>query len=384
MKVKIIKEHVVSGFQKAAHIIPTKTGAAFLRTIWIDAKNDQLTIMSTDSNLEFSGTYPATVEQEGLVGVQGRKFFDLFRKLPPGEITLSFENEQQSLLLEQGKRKFRLPTNDSSWFQNFAPFPESNAVFWSGEYLQDIIERIAYCVGDEDEMEGLNCMMIKPQTESGDIAVCGLNNHQFALQKLNNPDISALLDPEGILIAKRYLLELKKWLTNEEIYFSIDKRRLFFSNEDKSEVFSLPLSYYEFPNYESFFETFEGQTTLMQVGKEELIDSLDRISIFNTENQRCCYFVFDEQELVLYSQGQETGEATESLPISIQGEMSQIAFPTKNLIDILNHFHSSRLSFYLTTEDGPCKITGEDDPEYIVLIMPILISEETYYTEETV
>ena len=106
MKVKIIKEHVVSGFQKAAHIIPTKTGAAFLRTIWINAKNDQLTIMSTDSNLEFSGTYPATVEQEGLVGVQGRKFFDLFRKLPPGEITLSFENEQQSLLLEQGRRVF--------------------------------------------------------------------------------------------------------------------------------------------------------------------------------------------------------------------------------------------------------------------------------------
>lgn len=384
MKVKVTKEHVVSGFQKAAHIIPTKTGAAFLRTIWISAADNQLTIMSTDSNLEFSGTYPATVNQEGLVGVQGRKFFDLFRKLPPGEINLNFENKHQSLLLEQGKRKFRLPTNDSSWFQNFAPFPEENAVLWSGDYLQELIERIAYCISDEDEMEALNCMNITPQTEAGDIIACGLNNHQFALQKFNNPDISALLDPEGILVAKRYLLELKKWLTNEEIYFSIDNRRLFFSNKHKNEVFSLPLSNYEFPEYKDFFDKFEEETTIMEIGKEELIDALDRISIFNTENQRCCYFVFDEQELVIYSQGQETGEATETLPIKLQGQMSQVAFHTRNLIDILNHFYSSSLSFCLTTEDGPCKITGSDDSEYMVLLMPILISEETYYTEETV
>ncbi len=383
MQLKLNKNNVVDGLQKAAAIIPSKTGAAFLRTIWLQTHENSLKIMSTDSKLEFSGTYSAQVQDPGLIGVQGRHFFDLFRKLPAGEISLRTDNETENLILEQGKRKYRIPTYDPTWFQNFREFPEQNAVMWSGDYLRELIDNIIFCISD-DTSEQMHNMKLTPIPDTGEVEVCGLNGHQFAMQKFTNQEIFELLGENGILIAKSYLQELKKWLDMEEIFFTRDEKRIFFTNKYKNEVFSLPINYDYFPEYEMFFAYFNDENSLMTINKEELLSALDRISIFNTETQRCSYFVFDNSELIIYSQGQETGEATESIAVSYQGDIEKILFPTKNLIEVLNHFHSQDVRFELTMTNGPCRITGENDKNYMVIIMPVEIQEETYYTDEEV
>jgi DNA polymerase-3 subunit beta len=40
------------------------------------------------------------------------------------------------------------------------------------------------------------------------------------------------------------------------------------------------------------------------------------------------------------------------------------------------------VEFEYTNTNGPCRITGEDDPDYLVIIMPVQLDEETYYTDE--
>ena len=67
MYLTVKKEQIIEGLQKAASIIPSKAGAAYLRSIWLQAvkkpEGDVLTIMSTDVNIEFTGNYPATVKE---------------------------------------------------------------------------------------------------------------------------------------------------------------------------------------------------------------------------------------------------------------------------------------------------------------------------------
>ena len=72
MYLKVFKEDVIEGLQKAANIIPQRTGAAYLRSIWLRAEKNTLELLSTDSNIEFRGSYTAEVIEGGLVGVQGR------------------------------------------------------------------------------------------------------------------------------------------------------------------------------------------------------------------------------------------------------------------------------------------------------------------------
>jgi len=382
MRLTVFRDDITEGLHKSASIIPAKTGAAFLRTIWLKAEDGALRIMSTDSNLEFSGRYTAEIAEEGLVGVQGRSFHDLVRKLPPGPITLRTEEDGQGLAIEQNARRYKLPTNEKSWFQEIASFPEENALFWSGDFLQEVIGKIDYCLSDQDT-EAISCLFMTRSKDGQQIETAGLNGHQFAMFSFANDELAALLPAGGVLVQRRYLAELKKWLVTDEIELSIGDKRLFFRTGDGRETFSLPLSFYQFPDYMTFLSRVTGgEGSRLDVDRLEMIESLERIAIFNTDTNRCAYFDLAPSQLVLSSAGQDVGKASETLEAEFAGDLKRIAFPTRGMIDILSHFSSERVRLTFTGTEGPCGITGAGDPEYIVIVMPMKIVEETYYNEE--
>lgn len=386
MYIKVYKEDVIEGLQKAASIIPAKSGAAYLRSIWLKAEDGKVEILATDSSIEFRGSYTAEVIEPGLAGVQGRSFVDLVKKLSSGQISFKLDEESGNLLIEQGRRKYKLPTNDSVWFQNFSEFPESdNPVIWAGDFIQELIDRLIYCISDDDAMDAIACLNIKPK-EDGKIDACGLNGHQFAMLRFMHDDLHAMLPASGILIQKKYLGELKKWLGGNEVDLSLGDKRLFLRSSDRSETFSLPLSSYQYPDYMNFLSRLSGETSSLSIDRKEITEALDRLLIFNTDNNRCTYYDFKASpgEVVLSSTGQDTGSATEILEGQYQGDIAKIAFPTRNLIEIISHYNSKGLKMVMSGSEGPCGIFGEEDPDYTVIIMPMKIVDDTYYSEETV
>jgi len=383
MKLTIMKEHIIEGLQKAASIIPARSGAAYLRSLWLKAEGEMLAVMSTDANIEFAGQYVASVVQEGLVGVQGRAFVDLVRQLPGGQITLSLDDQSGNLLLEQGRRKYKLPVNDSTWFQAFSDFPSQNAVSWSADFFQEMIERVSFCISDDDNADAISCLYMK-RLGNGRIESCGLNSHQFALTAFTHDDLAALLPPEGILIQKKYVQEMKRWLSGlEEIELNISEKRLYLRTGDNREMFSLPRSTYSYPDYMSFVSKLSAESiSLLDLDRKECIEALGRLFIFTTDNDRCTYLDLAETELTLTAQGQDVGSADERLEIHYQGDIAKIAFPTRNLMEALGHFTSARVNLSFTAVEGPCGISGKDDPDYTVIIMPMKMTDTTYYEED--
>ncbi len=383
MFLKIFKDDVIEGLQKGANIIPSKTGAAYLRTIWLKAGADGLEILSTDSSLEFRGTYSAEVIEPGLAGVQGKAFVDLLRRLPEGQISLKLDSQAPILHIEQGRRKYKLPTNEASWFQNFSDFPESGAVVWAGDFFQDLIEKIIYCIGDEG-MDALACLVIKPVGD-GKIEVAGMNGHQFAMVSFINEDLGTLLPPEGILIQKKYLAELKKWLGADEIDLNISEKRFFVRTGNKKESLSMPLSFYQYPDYKTFLSRLEDESaSRLTLSRGEVQAALNRIAIFNSDSNRCTYFDLSSSEINMSAQGQDVGTADETMDVEFEGNLKKIAFPTSNLLSIFDHYSSEKIEMVFTGSEGPCGITGSGDSGYLVIIMPMKITDDKFYSEEQV
>lgn len=384
MKLIVNKEQIIEGLQKAAAIIPAKAGAAYLRSIWLKAEQGSLFVMSTDANIEFTGRYPAEVSRPGLIGVQGRAFVDLVRQLPTGVLNLTLDEASGNLLLEQGRRVYKLPVSGSEWFQNFSEFPTENVVTWSGDFLQDVLDKVTFCISDDDAMDAIACLCIKPR-ENGRIDVCGLNGHQFALVSFTHDELAARLPAQGILIQKKYLQDIKKWLGLDEIELNITEKRLYLRSLDGAETLSLPRAAHEYPDYNVFMDKLSGEgVSAMTLDRKEGMEALGRILIFNTESDRCTYMDLHENEVRLSAQGQDVGSASESLEVSYKGNISRIAFPTRNLLDVFGHFVSAKADMLLTGAEGPCGIRGAEDPDYTVIIMPMKVSETTYYSEEDV
>ena len=385
MIITVKKEQIIDGLQKAASIIPSKAGAAYLRSIWLQAagsgETGRLTLMATDVNIEFTGTYPAEVREEGQAGVNGRAFVELLRRLPGGDIQLRLDKESNTLLVEQGRRSYKLPAADPVWFQALPPVPEEGAVLWAGDFFQDIIDRVSFCISDDDSTEALSCICLK-SVEPGKVDVCGLNGHQFAMVRFLNDELAAKLPADGLLLQKKYVNELRKWLGTDEVMLNISERRFHLRTGSGSETLSLPRSGFIYPDHLSFLSRLQAaDASTLKLRRKECQESLDRLHIFNNESDRCTYFQFSPTEVTMSAQGQETGSATENLDVNFSGSLERIAFPTRNLIDILGHFQSGELTFTLTGAEGPCGISGTEDPDYTVLIMPMKIAETSYYEE---
>ena len=43
---------------------------------------------------------------------------------------------------------------------------------------------------------------------------------------------------------------------------------------------------------------------------------------------------------------------------------------------------SDSLTFSFVGPSEPCRITGKDDANYMIITMPVEITEDTYYSEE--
>ena len=384
MKLTVNKEQIIEGLLKAAAIIPAKAGAQYLRSIWLKAEEGSLSVMSTDANIEFTGRYPAEVAKPGLIGVQGRAFVDLVRQLPTGVLHLTLDEASGNLLIEQGRRTYKLPVSGAEWFQNFSAFPAENAVTWSGDFLQDILDKVAFCISDDDAMDAIACLCMKPRG-NGRIDVCGLNGHQFALVSFTHDELAERLPESGMLIQKKYLQDIKKWLGVDEIELNITDKRLYLRSLDGAETLSLPRAAHEYPDYNIFMSKLASEDMHpMTLARKETIEALGRILIFNTESDRCTYMDLTPGEALLSAQGQDVGSANESLEVTYNGDIKRIAFPTRNLLDVLGHFVSAKIDMMLTGSEGPCGIRGGDDTDYTVIIMPMKVSETTYYSEEDV
>ena len=384
MKLTVNKEQIIEGLLKAAAIIPAKAGAQYLRSIWLKAEEGSLSVMSTDANIEFTGRYPAEVSKPGLIGVQGRAFVDLVRQLPTGVLHLTLDEASGNLHIEQGRRTYKLPVSGAEWFQNFSAFPAENAVTWSGDFLQDILDKVAFCISDDDAMDAIACLCMKPRG-NGRIDVCGLNGHQFALVSFTHDELAERLPESGMLIQKKYLQDIKKWLGVDEIELNITDKRLYLRSLDGAETLSLPRAAHEYPDYNIFMSKLASEDmNPMTLARKETIEALGRILIFNTESDRCTYMDLTAGEALLSAQGQDVGSANESLEVTYNGDIKRIAFPTRNLLDVLGHFVSAKIDMMLTGSEGPCGIRGGDDTDYTVIIMPMKVSETTYYSEEDV
>ena len=378
------KEQIIDGLQKAAGIIPARTGAAYLRSLWLKAEKGVLTLMSTDASIEFIGSYDVDVREEGLAGVNGRSFVELLRKLPQDEVRMRLDSGTSLLLLEQGRRTYKLPVNDETWFQPLSVFPSDGPVLWSGDFFQELIDRVFFCISDEEGADGLSCLCIKPRQDRR-IDVCGLKNHQFSIVTFDHDELYSCLPTEGLLIQRKYVSELRKWLGADEIELNIKDKRLFLRSHDGRETISLPRSGYSYPDYLAFLAKLsgeEGRVSKLVVSREEFLNALDRLSIFNTEKDRFTYFDLQATEVVLSAQGQDTGSATESLEATYEGFIDRIAFPTRDMMEILTHFKSKQLELTLTGTEGPCGVTGNEDNDYTVLIMPMKIMDQQYYEPE--
>lgn len=371
MKITINREHCVDGLQKAGNVTPARAATVMLKTTWIktDRAEKSISLMASNGYTEYLGTYPAEVEKDGFVGVYGKAVADLLRALPEGSVNMFTDRRGRNLVISQGSRLYKLPTSNEEWFQPFTPFPEADTVTWSGEVLVSIIDRIFFCIMDDDDSP-LGCLYIQPK-DNGEIDFCGLDGHRFALVKVYNDALLEKLPKEGVLIQKKYLADIKKLISPEEIEISLTPKRFFIRNNDGRDMVSIPLVQFTYPDYSIFLDKMESDScSVVCTSRTEFSDALARSLIFNTRDENSVAISIGKDSLTIASSGKSTGSATETIAADCRSTVEHLSFVTRELAEVLSHFGTGSLTMKIASGAGPCSFQTDTDENYAVIAMP--------------
>ncbi len=381
MKFRINTEHCANGIQKAGYISPSKAGSAYLKTMWIKAEKDTVSFMTTDGGTEYIGSYPAEVEEEGLIGADARSLSELMRTLPYGLVNI--KTDDNNIVISQGKRLYKMPLKLASWFQEFSPFPAGNSVVWNGESLSEIIDKVFFCIADSDDTSW-DHLCIKPDGDGG-IVFCGLDGRKFAMVTIINDELLQYLPADGIKIQKKYLSDIKKLVSQGDISIVVGEKRFFVRDNDLKGMFSVPLTDVSFIDYSSFLNRVHAEgCSHLTVKKDDLLHALSRSAIFNTGHECGVCLHMTEDSLTVSSSEEDTGSATETIAADCKSSITEIAFVTKALIDILQHIPSDDVNITLSASLGPALFQPADDATYSIIAMPMQMCDSTYYKEDDI
>ncbi len=371
MKITINREHCVDGLQKAGNVTPARAATVMLKTTWIrtDRAGKSITLMASNGYTEYLGTYPAEVEKDGFVGVYGKSLADLLRALPEGSVDMFTDRRGRNLVISQGSRLYKLPASNREWFQPLIPFPGTGTVAWSGEELLDIIDRVFFCILD-DEDSPLGCLCIHPE-ENGGIDFCGLNGCRAALVRITNSAFHGKLPGEGILIQKKYLADIRRLISPGEIEIGLTPRRFFIRNRGARDMVSVPLAQFAYPDYSVFFDRMKADTcSIVRVSRSEFSDALARSLIFNTRDENSVAISIGKDSLTIASSGKSTGSATETIAADCRSTVEHLVFVTRVLAELLSHFGTGSLTMRIASGTGPCSFQTDTDENYAVIAMP--------------
>ncbi len=367
MQFTVSQESIVRPLQLVCSIVERRATLPILSTILIRAHGDQLTMTSTDMELEMIATLPVAVEQEGKTTVSARKFLDICRALP-GNASISFKAQENKAVVRAGKSRFSLSTLPSE------DFPDSEGAHYIDQIslpqsaLKSLLDETSFAMASQDVRYYLNGLLL--EREDNQLRAVATDGHRLALGSITTD--TNVAEKNSLIVPRKAILELGRLLNDSEENVTIG-----FSNQQiKVELpalhFTSKLIDGQFPNYQRVLPLNGDKEVLAD--RDLLKQALSRAAILSSDKHRSVRINLETDLLKATVINQEQESAEEEISVEYQGASLEIAFNNAYLLDLLNAIPDDRIKMVFSDENSSVLITPADDKierQYVVMPMRI-------------
>ena len=176
---------------------------------------------------------------------------------------------------------------------------------------------------------------------------------------------------DSILVPKKGMVEVAKFLEPQEtVKFGIQDNNLVVKKENETIIVRLLEG--EFPEYDDIIRTRDNAKRI-PLERQLFLMMLKRMSILSTEEYRSVIFHFVNGKLLITSTNPDIGESKEDMAIQFEADPIEVAFNPRFFIEALNVIDSETVLLDIVDDEKPCMLTGEGEPGFITVIMPMRI-----------
>lgn len=368
MKFSCLQENLAKGLQTVMHAVPAKSSLPILSNVLISTDNGRLKLASTNLETAISTFVGASIDEEGSTTIPARLLKDFITNLPPGTINAQVKDE--ILVINSKNTKSKFNGSSAHDFPELPTFPKkSKGLELDPTILNEVISLVAFASGTDSSRPVFTGVSIT--FSKGKLTFAATDGF-----RLSEKIISVKSDAEdfSVVLPAKTLSEVAKIFSSssEPIQFTLnqDENLALFKSEDT--LIATRILDGQYPDYKKIIPT--EHVVKADFNTIDFFEAVRLTDIFAKEGNNTIKVRFDpEGKIKITSLSEETGQHESIFAAEIEGELVEIAFNSKYLLDFLTNIKSEKIEFLSNGNVSPCLFGPDNQKDFIHIIMPMQI-----------
>lgn len=357
------KSKLIEGMNIVMKAIPGKTTMMILECVVIEVKDNQIKLIANDLQLGIETLIDGEIKQEGSVAVGAKVFFEIIRKLPSDNVSITVD-EDYHMNISCGKAKFNIMAKATDEFPYLPNIVKDKNVNISQFTLKDIIRQTVFSISDNENAKVMTGELF--EIYDSELKVVSLDGHRISIRKVK---LNQSYDDVSVIIPGKTLIEISKIINggmdDEVSIFFTDKHVLF---EFEDTIVLSRLIEGEYYKIDKMLST--DYETKVTVNKREMLECIDRSTLLLKESDKKPVIIDVQDDYMKFAMNSAIGSMDEDIDASKEGKDILIGFNPRFLMDALRVIDEDEITMYMINPKAPCFIRDQEET-YIYLILPV-------------
>jgi DNA polymerase-3 subunit beta len=366
------RQALLSELQVVARAAATRGAIQALSGVRLTTTDTGVDLAATDTEIALRSSLEAEIERPGVVLLPARLLVEILRALDGDSVSLEQRVESGEVTVSSERANFSLRTLLADDFPRIPESPDGTAVELPAKAVAQTIDRVAKAASRDETRPVLTGILVSVGEEG--LRMVATDSYRLSVKETPLGD-----EPREAFEANvpaRALQELGRISAEtgaDTISFAAQDNQVVFGVERMT--LSSRLIDGQFPNYRQLLpDAYEHE---LRVSRDELLSVVRRVSIL-AQRTAPLRLRFETGAVTLSAQTPDVGEASETVPLSYDGEPLEIGFNPQFLQDGLDSVDADELVIKLISplRPGLLEAAGEDDGQgkFLYLIMPVRLN----------
>jgi len=367
VKVSSDREKLLSAYQTAATVAPSRSPKPILQNVKIDVVGDVATLMATDLEVGIRINVPGVeVKVPGSAILPLGRFGSILRE--SSDEILNIEADGQATLVRGQRSEFRLPAENPQEFPTVAEFNEPKHHELPARLLKELIRRTIFATDNESSRYALGGVLLEMGPEK--IIAVGTDGRRLAKMEVPARSIGGHQSGDTMTIVPSKAMNLiDRALTDADAEVQVAAR----ANEilirsPRATIYSR-LVEGRFPKWRDVFPQRSGAVKI-QLSVGPLYSAVRQAAIVTSEESRGVDFAFEAGTLTLSGRAAEYGQSHVEMPIPYDGEKLSVTLDPRFVSDFLKVL-DPEATFTLEIKDAESAVVCTTEDGYGYVIMPL-------------
>jgi DNA polymerase-3 subunit beta len=367
MKVTCDREKLLSAFQTAAAVAPTRSPKPILQSVKLEVAGDNAMVLATDLEIGLRVSVPGIQSDvPGSAILPIGHFGSILRE--SSDATLRIETDGHGTLVRGERSEFKLPAENPDEFPAVAEFKEGKYHELPARALRELLRRTVFATDNESSRYALGGVLLEMTADK--IIAVGTDGRRLARMETpaksvgghSTADMQTIVPTRAVQLIERAMGD-----GDHEVQIAARGNDVLVRSP-RATLYSR-LVEGRFPKWRDVFPKRDDAIRIeMVVGP--LYSAVRQAAIVTSDESRGVDFTFDDGKLVLASRAAQIGQSRVELPIAYSGSAVSITLDPRYLTDFLKVLDMEK-TITVELKDAESAAVCSTDDGYAYVIMPL-------------